>query len=56
MGDSWFPSLSEQLSVWVILGLQACPNSHMNGILLDPWFELVILDLTVSCCLLLLHV
>jgi hypothetical protein len=40
----------------VILGCQACSNNRPNGIILDPWFELVILGPTVSCCLLLLHI
>jgi hypothetical protein len=48
--------LLDPCSEQVIFGFQDCLNNHPNRILLDPCFDLVILGLTISCCLLLLHV
>jgi hypothetical protein len=40
----------------VILGFQAGPVGRPNGILLNPWFKLVILGPSASCCSLHLHI
>jgi hypothetical protein len=36
-------NLQDPYSEWVIVGLQACPNRHLNGILLNPCSEGMIL-------------